>query len=83
LPGFPFYGKKSFHHNFRDPAKATGTEAEIMETVFAQFARRLKRIAKKFCSGKICNNYSPNPHIKILRRRFLPAPYKNQILLLA
>ena len=42
-PYFPFRAQK-FHHNFPDPAKATGTEAEIME----QF-RAVRKQIKQYC----------------------------------
>ena len=42
-PFFPTTAKK-FHHNFPDPAKATGTEAEI----FAEF-RKVREMIKEYC----------------------------------
>ena len=42
-PYFPTNARK-FHHNFPDPAKATGTEDEIMQ----QF-RRVRDIIKEYC----------------------------------
>ena len=42
-PYFPSRAQK-FHHNFPDPAKATGTEAEIME----QF-RAVRKQIKQYC----------------------------------
>lgn len=42
-PYFPTKAQK-FHHNFPDPAKATGTEAEIME----QF-RDVRGMIKSYC----------------------------------
>jgi arsenate reductase len=42
-PWFPTSAKK-FHHNFPDPAKATGTEAEIM----ASF-RSTRELIKNYC----------------------------------
>nr|QFU78463.1 Arsenate-mycothiol transferase ArsC2 [uncultured bacterium] len=42
-PHFPNKAKK-FHHNFIDPAKATGTEEEIME----QF-RKVREEIKAYC----------------------------------
>lgn len=49
-PNFPTTAKK-MHHNFTDPAKATGTETEIMET----FARVRDEI-KSFCKTFVENN---------------------------
>lgn len=49
-PVFPSAAKK-FHHNFTDPAKATGTEAEILE----QF-RRTRAEIKQYCKDFIENN---------------------------
>lgn len=43
-PVFPTHAQK-FHHNFPDPAKATGTEAEVME----QF-RLVRDQVKAYCS---------------------------------
>jgi arsenate reductase len=42
-PYFPTNARK-FHHNFPDPAKATGTEEEIM----AEF-RRVREMIKEYC----------------------------------
>lgn len=44
-PVFPSTAKK-FHHNFPDPAKATGTEAEIMQ----QF-RAVRDEIRSYCLG--------------------------------
>ncbi|HCZ35596.1 MAG TPA: protein tyrosine phosphatase [Cytophagales bacterium] len=38
---------KKFHHNFRDPAKATGTEAEIMEQ-FRSVRTEIRMYCKQF-----------------------------------
>ena len=53
-PFFPSKAKK-FHHNFPDPAKATGTEAEILE----QF-RNVRRMIKDYCEKFIVENL-PQP----------------------
>ncbi|MFA6260274.1 MAG: arsenate reductase ArsC [Bacteroidia bacterium] len=45
-PTFPGSAKK-FHHNFTDPAKATGTEAEIMEA-FGKVRDEIKSYCKTF-----------------------------------
>lgn len=42
-PFFPSKAKK-FHHNFPDPAKATGSEAEIMERF-----RKVRQMIKDYC----------------------------------
>ncbi len=42
-PFFPSTAQK-FHHNFPDPAKATGTEEEIMESF-----RSVRNIIKDYC----------------------------------
>jgi arsenate reductase len=42
---------KAFHHNFPDPAKATGTEEEIM----GQF-REVREMIKSYCED-FCNQY--------------------------
>lgn len=49
-PVFPTKAKK-FHRNFTDPAKATGTEEEIME----QF-RQVREEIKKYCSQFVTDN---------------------------
>lgn len=49
-PVFPSKAKK-FHHNFRDPAKATGTEEEIME----QF-RTVRAEIKTYCKQFVAEN---------------------------
>src|SRR5688572_20004883 len=49
-PFFPGFAKK-FHFNFPDPAKATGTEAEIME----QF-RKVREQIKAFCQDFVTEN---------------------------
>ena len=45
-PYFPAKAK-TFHHNFTDPAKATGTEEEITEQ-FRQARQLIKTFCKKF-----------------------------------
>ena len=49
-PVFPSAAKK-FHYNFPDPAKATGTEAEIM----AQF-RSVRDMIKSYCADFVAAN---------------------------
>ena len=49
-PFFPTTAKK-FHHNFSDPAKATGTEGEIKE----QF-RRVRQQIKEYCRKFVAEN---------------------------
>lgn len=49
-PFFPYKAKK-FHHNFPDPAKATGTEEEINE----QF-REVRQQIKEFCRQFVADN---------------------------
>lgn len=48
-PVFPSTAKK-FHHNFSDPAKATGTEEEIMEQ-FRNVRSQVKEYCKNFASS--------------------------------
>ena len=45
----PFFlsGAKKFHHDFPDPAKATGTEEEILQS-FRNTRRMIKDYCKKF-----------------------------------
>ena len=50
-PFFPTKARK-FHYNFPDPAKATGTEEEIME----QF-RQVRQQIKEYCKQIIADNY--------------------------
>ena len=45
-PVFPSAARK-FHHNFPDPAKALGTEAEIMEQ-FAAVRNEIKEFSRRF-----------------------------------
>ncbi len=45
-PYFPTKAQK-FHHNFTDPAKATGTEAEVMQT-FAKVRDEIKTYVQAF-----------------------------------
>jgi arsenate reductase len=49
-PYFPSNAKK-FHHNFPDPAKASGTEEEIM----AEF-RRVRNLIREYCAKFITEN---------------------------
>jgi len=49
-PIFPSSAKK-FHYNFPDPAKATGTEEEIMQ----QF-REVRNMIKTYCKNFISEN---------------------------
>ena len=49
-PYFPTKAK-TFHHNFPDPAKAQGTEAEIM----AQF-REVRGMIKQYCENFVREN---------------------------
>ncbi len=46
-PFFPTHAEK-FHYNFPDPAKATGTEAEVMEQ-FRSVRQLIKNYAEAFC----------------------------------
>lgn len=46
-PYFPTHAKK-FHHNFPDPAKATGTEEEITEAF-----RNVRHAIKTYCASFI------------------------------
>lgn len=50
-PNFPSHAQR-FHYNFPDPAKATGSEAEIME----QFARVREEI-KEYCQEFVKTNF--------------------------
>jgi arsenate reductase len=49
-PYFPSTAKK-FHHNFSDPAKATGTEEEILEKF-----RMVREQIKQYCNGFVKSN---------------------------
>jgi len=49
-PFFPTKAKK-FHHNFPDPAKATGTEYEILQ----QF-RMVRQLIKNYCEEFVAEN---------------------------
>ena len=51
FPEFPA-GTKVLHHNFKDPAKATGTEAEIKEA-FATARGLIKDYFKKFAEDNL------------------------------
>ncbi len=53
-PFFPSLAQK-FHYNFPDPAKATGTEEEIME----QF-RKVRDMIKVYAQGFVKKNIVPN-----------------------
>ncbi len=50
-PFFPTKAKK-FHHNFPDPAKATGTEEEILEQ-FRQVRQMIKSYSQQFVSDTL------------------------------
>ncbi len=50
-PFFPAKAKK-FHYNFPDPAKATGTEEEVM-TQFRQVREQIKAYCKQFVSENL------------------------------
>lgn len=52
-PVFPSNAKQ-FHYNFPDPAKATGTEEEIMD----QF-RRVREMIKGYCREFVDQNLQP------------------------
>ena len=49
----PFFSgnAKKFHHNFPDPAKATGTEQEILQ----QF-RKVRQLIKDYCQKFVSDN---------------------------
>lgn len=49
-PFFPSQAKR-FHHNFPDPAKATGTASEIKEEF-----RKVREMIKKYCAEFIDQN---------------------------
>lgn len=50
-PFFPTKAQK-FHHNFSDPAKATGTEGEIKEQ-FRQVRQTIKAYCEKFVAENV------------------------------
>lgn len=50
-PFFPSKAKK-FHHNFPDPAKATGTEEEIMQSF-----RTVRQVIKDYCKNFAETNF--------------------------
>ncbi|WP_160712189.1 arsenate reductase ArsC [Chitinophaga solisilvae] len=50
-PFFPS-GARKFHYNFPDPAKATGTEAEIMEQ-FKAVREEIKKYSRNFIQENI------------------------------
>ena len=49
-PFFPSNAQK-FHHNFPDPAKATGTEEEILQEF-----RKIRQLIKNYCQQFIADN---------------------------
>jgi arsenate reductase (thioredoxin) len=49
-PFFPSHAKK-FHHNFPDPAKAKGTEADILEEF-----RKVRQMIKDYCKEFVEEN---------------------------
>lgn len=49
-PFFPFNAQK-FHHNFPDPAKATGTEEEILQEF-----RKVRQLIKNYCEEFVADN---------------------------
>ena len=56
-PYFPSKARK-FHHNFLDPAKATGTLAEIMEK-FRETRDEIKRYCQQFVAEQITPSLLP------------------------
>ena len=50
-PYFPSKAKK-FHYNFSDPAKATGTEEQIMQQ-FRDVRNMIKKYSQRFVSGNL------------------------------
>lgn len=50
-PYFPGHAQR-FHHNFTDPAKATGTEEEVMK-VFARVRDEIKKYCKQFVEREL------------------------------
>lgn len=54
-PYFPSRAQR-FHHNFPDPAKATGTEAEIMER-FRSVREQIKQFSRDFIRRHIERMY--------------------------
>jgi arsenate reductase len=50
-PYFPGNAQR-FHHNFTDPAKATGTEEEVMK-VFARVRDEIKEYSKQFVEREL------------------------------
>ena len=53
-PFFPTNAKK-FHHNFPDPAKATGTEEEILEQ-FREVRQMIKSYSQQFVSENLTSD---------------------------
>jgi len=53
-PFFPMVAKK-FHYNFPDPAKATGSEAEI-NNAFTEVRNLIKEYCKKFVEDNLRTN---------------------------
>jgi len=49
-PFFPTKAKK-FHHNFPDPAKAIGTEEEILDEF-----RKVRKMVKQYCETFVAEN---------------------------
>ena len=49
-PFFPSNAQK-FHHNFPDPAKATGTEEEILQEF-----RKVRQLIKNYCQQFVADN---------------------------
>ena len=49
-PFFPTKAKK-FHHNFPDPAKATGTEEQILQEF-----RSVRQLIKEYCKQFVADN---------------------------
>ncbi|HZH54630.1 MAG TPA: arsenate reductase ArsC, partial [Sphingobacteriaceae bacterium] len=53
-PFFPTKAKK-FHHDFSDPAKATGTDEEINEQ-FRQVRQQIKKYCERFVAENLLGN---------------------------
>jgi arsenate reductase len=52
-PVFPSSAQQ-FHHNFPDPARANGTETEIMDQ-FRSARNQIKGFCKEFCDNHLAN----------------------------
>ncbi len=54
----PYFPAKAqlFHHNFPDPAKASGTEEEIMNA-FRDVRKQIKAYCRNFVSSNILSDY--------------------------